>query len=154
MDQKFTKGIPHFPALTTARTWSQPADHQSFLATFVQEPFSTPAGFRTSENLAFHEAAVCLLCARGGLAPRLPVTASENAAAQPLLTSSRCRLAAAPLLQCSLCDTLGISELQSLPPSLSPEKLPGLHFNSLWIPRTTEPPSKLSDALSRNTCFT
>ena len=40
------------------------------------------------------------------------------------------------------------------PSSLSPEKLQSLDFNSLRIPRTTQPPSKLSDASSCSTCFT
>lgn len=40
------------------------------------------------------------------------------------------------------------------PASLYPEKSQSLDFNSLWILRTPEPPSQLSDALSCSTCFT
>lgn len=58
----------------------------------------------------------CLLCAGGGLALMLPVTASENAAAPGLLCHcclppGRHRPAAASLLQRSLCNTWGISDL-------------------------------------------
>lgn len=63
------------------------------------------------------------------------------------------RLAAASLLQCCLCITLGISGLRLLPPPF-PLKNYSLDFNSLRIPRTTQPPSKLSDASSCSTCFT
>lgn len=65
-----------------------------------------------------------LLCAGGGLALMLPVTASENAAAPGLLCHcclppGRHRPAAASWLQRSLCNTWGISDLRFLPPLFS-----------------------------------
>lgn len=140
---------------------------KSFLATFSQEPFSAREMFEHQRTLRFTRLQFPAPCKGRPTPDAAGAPAAENAAAPaPAVPSSppsrrtdwrrqqQQQRQQHPRISVFRLYHFGQSWSAISPSSPDPEKRWSLDFNSLWIPRTTEPPSRLSDALSGSTCFT
>lgn len=171
MDQQSATSITHFPAVTLANnnTWLRPARslrvswqrfHRSHSQLGRCSSIREPCVARGCSFLLRARAGLLLmllvrLLLRTLLLPRLlchhrlPPDARTGGGSGSSSSNGSSSLASMFRLY-----RFGQSWSAIAPSSPDPEKRWSLDFNSLWISRTTEPPFRLSDALSGSTCFT